>query len=318
MRAVHTTTAMLGFAVLFVGIVLLARPDLRQASESRMYSLLQYRSTNSLGLKIEPQAHERATAVNMLELTPEQASIAFWLSKKYRVAPEPLGALVVQAYELGERHQLDPKLILSVMAIESRFNPFAQSSVGAQGLMQVMTQVHEDKYEHFGGKHAAFDPLTNLQVGAVILQDCINRFGGVQNGLRCYVGAAKLPSDGGYAAKVLAEHERLEKVVKEGVSALPQSYRDALRAQRQAAHQPENEIKTAAMTTVAAGSELGKSTVESGKNRHSTVVNAKKAQSSSNDTLAAVESSLADFDKLDKKQPDSSWEVSQTSLTGMR
>ncbi|MDP2977635.1 MAG: lytic transglycosylase domain-containing protein, partial [Thiobacillus sp.] len=101
---------------------------------------------------------------------------------------------------------------LSVMAIESSFNPFAQSPVGAQGLMQVMTRVHSDKYEAFGGKLAAFDPVANLRVGALVLQEYIRRTGTVEGGLRYYVGAANLPNDGGYAAKVLAEHARLLQV----------------------------------------------------------------------------------------------------------
>ena len=91
------------------------------------------------------------------------------------------------------------------MAVESSFNPFAQSPVGAQGLMQVMTQVHDDKYEAFGGNHAAFDPVTNLRVGVQVLKECIARAGGLEAGLRYYVGAANLADDGGYAGKVLAE-----------------------------------------------------------------------------------------------------------------
>jgi hypothetical protein len=98
------------------------------------------------------------------------------------------------------------------MAVESGFNPFAQSPVGAQGLMQVLTRVHSDKYESFGGKLAAFDPLTNLRVGARVLQECIARAGSLEGGLRFYVGAANLDDDGGYATKVLAEHARLSLV----------------------------------------------------------------------------------------------------------
>ena len=40
-----------------------------------------------------------------------------------------------------------------------------------QGLMQVMTKIHDDKYEAFGGRHAAFDPVTNLRVGVQVLKD---------------------------------------------------------------------------------------------------------------------------------------------------
>jgi soluble lytic murein transglycosylase-like protein len=63
--------------------------------------------------------------------------------------------------------------------------------VGAQGLMQVMTKVHSDKYEGFGGKMAAFDPVSNLRVGAKVLKECIARAGSVEGGLKFYVGAAR-------------------------------------------------------------------------------------------------------------------------------
>ena len=43
--------------------------------------------------------------------------------------------------------------------------------------MQVMTRVHDDKYEAFGGNFAAFDPVTNLRVGAQVLKECISRAG---------------------------------------------------------------------------------------------------------------------------------------------
>jgi len=105
--------------------------------------------------------------------------------------------------------KLDPTLILAIMAIESGFNPFAQSPVGAQGLMQVMTKIDVDKYVPAGGNLAAFDPLTNLRVGVKVLQECIARAGSVEGGLRFYVGAGNLDSDGGYAQKVLAEHARI-------------------------------------------------------------------------------------------------------------
>jgi hypothetical protein len=84
--------------------------------------------------------------------------------------------------------------------------------VGAQGLMQVMTRVHGDKYESAGGTLTAFDPVTNMRVGVKVLQECIARAGSLEGGLRYYVGAANLDDDGGYAGKVLAEHERLLQV----------------------------------------------------------------------------------------------------------
>lgn len=175
--------------------------NLRQAGEAHLMDWLQSRQVALLEMPVELGAIERATASNPKDLPKEQAAVAYWLSKKYRVAPEPLSALVAEAYETGARTKIDPTLILAIMAIESSFNPFAQSSVGAQGLMQVMTRVHTDKYENFGGHFAAFDPVTNLRVGVKVLQECIARAGSVEGGLRYYVGAANLPDDGGYSSK---------------------------------------------------------------------------------------------------------------------
>ena len=218
----HNSFALLGLAVAFVAITLVARPDLRQAGEEQLIGWLQARQVALMGEpEPEPEPSDRAMAANPKDLPKEQAKVAYWLSKKYSVAPEPVSLLVAEAYETGARVKLDPTLILAVMAIESRFNPFAQSAVGAQGLMQVMTRVHTDKYENVGGKLAAFDPVTNLRVGVKVLQECIARAGSVEGGLRYYVGAANLPDDGGYAAKVLAEHSRLRQV--DGTKALPAS-----------------------------------------------------------------------------------------------
>ncbi|WP_425195927.1 transglycosylase SLT domain-containing protein [Polaromonas sp.] len=208
----HNSFALLGLAVVFAVITLTARPDLRDAGESRLRAWLQERQEAAIGFT-EPEAIDRATAANPKDLPRQQAAVAFWLSKKYNVAPEPLSVLVAEAFEIGQKAKLDPTLILAIMAIESGFNPFAQSPVGAQGLMQVMTNVHHAKYENFGGKLAAFDPVTNLRVGVKVLQECIARAGSVEAGLRFYVGAANLESDGGYAAKVMAEHARLLAVV---------------------------------------------------------------------------------------------------------
>lgn len=210
---VRNSFALVGLLVIFSSATLVARPDLRQTGEERLISWLQARQEALLGPTEPPLAPSDGTlAVNPKDLPKEQAKVAYWLSKKYKVAPEPVGLLVAEAYATGTRVQLDPTLILAIMAVESSFNPFAQSAVGAQGLMQVMTRVHTDKYEPLGGKLAAFDPVSNLRVGVKVLTDCISRTGSVEGGLVCYVGASQLDNDGGYASKVLAEHTRLRQI----------------------------------------------------------------------------------------------------------
>jgi hypothetical protein len=208
----HNGFALLGLAVMFAAITLTARPEIRQAGEVELMGWLQSRQPIGSVKSADTDPIDRATATNPQSLPKQQAAVAHWLSKKYNVAPEPVSALVAEAFETGSRAKLEPTLILAIMAIESGFNPFAQSPVGAQGLMQVMTKIHSDKYEGFGGKLAAFDPISNLRVGVKVLQECISRAGSVEGGLKLYVGAGNMEDDGGYTAKVLAEHNRLQLV----------------------------------------------------------------------------------------------------------
>ncbi|MDY0745836.1 lytic transglycosylase domain-containing protein [Paucibacter sp. R3-3] len=215
----HNTLALLGLAVVAVALTFVSQAELRHQLESKAFGWLNARQEaraeaegNTLYGTAEPDAIARATASNPRDLNRQQAAVAQWLSRRYRVAPEPVSRLVQEAWTAGQRAHVEPTLILAVMAIESGFNPFAQSSVGAQGLMQVMTRVHDDKYEAFGGTFAAFDPVTNVRVGVQVLKECIQRAGGIEEGLRYYVGAANMTDDAGYASRVLAEAEQMKAV----------------------------------------------------------------------------------------------------------
>lgn len=218
----HNSLALVGLAVVALSIFVAGRDDVRRTLEDQALEWLQTRQGGRVDVDqtqvaltaalSDADAVARATAADPAELNRQQAAVASWLSRRYRVAPEPVSRLVQEAWTVGQLARVEPTLILAIMAIESGFNPFAQSPVGAQGLMQVMTHVHDDKYLAFGGTHAAFDPVSNLRVGVQVLKECIARAGSVEEGLRHYVGAANLPDDGGYASKVLAEQAHLQSV----------------------------------------------------------------------------------------------------------
>jgi Transglycosylase SLT domain len=214
----HNTLALLGLAVVCSTVLFsAARPDLRDDAEQRALGWLLARQEARQASEAPPEpaipdAAAHVTAADPASLSKQQASVANWLARRYRIALEPVSRLVQEAWESGRRAGLDPTLILAVMAVESSFNPFAQSSVGAQGLMQVMTRVHDEKYERYGGVRAAFDPVTNLRVGVQVLKECIARAGSLEAGLKYYVGAANLSDDGGYVVKVLAEQSNIRRV----------------------------------------------------------------------------------------------------------
>lgn len=138
----------------------------------------------------------------------EKREVTGYLSKKYRVNADAIAMLVDAAYVTGKDLGIDPLLLLSVMGVESGFNPFAESTAGASGLMQLMSKVHRDKLNDFGGPNIALNPVVNLRVGAVVLKDCIRRGGSLVEGLRLYVGAGT-GDDSGYGARVLQEKDRL-------------------------------------------------------------------------------------------------------------
>src|SRR5262252_3141181 len=140
-------------------------------------------------------------------------ALVSYVSRRYRIASSATEQLVDAAYDAGQQVGLDPLLILAVMAIESRFNPIAESGMGAKGLMQVIPKHHQDKLSDHGGESAVLDPTTNILLGARILKEYIRRTGSLEAGLQFYNGALwDVTSQ--YAQKVLAEKERLQEAVR--------------------------------------------------------------------------------------------------------
>lgn len=138
-----------------------------------------------------------------------------YLSRKYRVAASAIEPLVQAAQAAGERAGIDPMLLVAVMAVESGFNPIAESPLGAQGLMQVIPRFHQDKVEAVSGNSSLLDPVVNIHVGALVLKESIRRAGSLEAGLQQYAGAVS-DDEGQYAAKVLAEKLRIEAAAKRG------------------------------------------------------------------------------------------------------
>jgi len=207
----HSSLAMVGVGASVLALTLVIRPGLWDTVQQQGLHWL--RNQQVLVSWWPENTAERAVAVELKDLPKEQAAVAQWLANKYRVAPEPLAALVAEAHVLSKSTRLSPNLILAVAAIESNFHPYVQSSVGAQGLMQVMTKIHEEKYRPYGGRMAAFDPVINMRVGVSVLQEVIRIKGGsLEEGLKFYLGGYDLTEDGGYVAKVMAEKERLDQV----------------------------------------------------------------------------------------------------------
>ena len=155
--------------------------------------------------KMDPQALDS----NLMGSIHNQRAIADFYEKKYSLDRAKIEEYVSNTVLIAKEVNIDPVLLLAVISIESNFNPNTKSHAGAEGLMQVMTSVHRDKYAIFGGTSDAAKPEVNIRVGAYILKYLIATAGSLRNGLKFYVGAANAEDDGGYADKVMAERNRL-------------------------------------------------------------------------------------------------------------
>lgn len=145
----------------------------------------------------------------------EVRAVVDYLSRKYRVAASAIEPMVMAALAAGERSRVDPMLIIAVMAVESGFNPIAESPMGAQGLMQVIPRFHQDKLETVTDNRSLLDPVVNIHVGTLVLKEYIRSSGSLEAGLQQYAGAVS-DDEGLYAAKVLAEKQRIESAARRG------------------------------------------------------------------------------------------------------
>lgn len=166
--------------------------------------------------------------------TARHTALAEFLAKRYKVSQDVTLELVQIAHEEGKRSGLDPLLIMAVIAVESRYNPIAESEVGAKGLMQIIPKYHGDKLAEFGGEKAVFDPESNIRVGTRILKEYLGRTGNLGIALQMYAGALSDDNDT-YTNKVLGEKSRLQRVVASlagsapGAARNPQRLREARR-----------------------------------------------------------------------------------------
>jgi soluble lytic murein transglycosylase-like protein len=161
---------------------------------------------------LEPAAEVSGPIQSTSVETPlerEQRAMTEFIAKRYRVSEAAVSSYVAAAYRAGEQYSVDPLLILAVVAVESRYNPVAESLVGAKGLMQVIPKYHLDKLADHGGEHALLEPEVNIEVGTQILREYQRRFRDTETALQAYAGAFDEPTSQ-YANKVFAERARLE------------------------------------------------------------------------------------------------------------
>jgi soluble lytic murein transglycosylase-like protein len=211
--AIHArgTFLILALAMLMATAAWLIEPTEAQVSGEAVASQVEAPAAPELLAPIPAPAVEAAAPV-AAENSRYRAISAF-LAKRYKVSQTVTHDLVTIAYAAGHQMGVDPLLIIAVMAVESRFNPIAESVAGAKGLMQIIPRYHTDKFVEHGGVKAVFDPETNIHVGSRIIKEYISRTGDLTSALQLYAGAASDDQES-YFGKVMIEKERLLQVLR--------------------------------------------------------------------------------------------------------
>ena len=144
-----------------------------------------------------------AATANVLAQQRRIDRLTSHIQDRYDISSEKARHIVKAAIRSAEIHQLEPELLLAIIAVESTFNERAVSRVGARGLMQVMPGPHSDKVREIGGRQALFDPVKNIHTGAQILVDYLNRQpGNLRRALLRYNGSLNRPRSA-YPDKVM-------------------------------------------------------------------------------------------------------------------
>ena len=216
LRASFAFFALLQKFLMVVGLVFLTALVGLQAGHSGLIDGLKTLVSSPEATDTVEDVSEFAAPTEQLApvLSPKMRGALDYVSKRYRVSTEALEPIFATAQVEGKELRIDPLLIIAVIGVESGFNPFSQSVVGAKGLMQVMPNFHMDKLPGEADASAFLDPVTNVQVGARVLRESISRFGGIETGLQQFGGALNDP-DRRYASKVLAEKQRLDKAAQQ-------------------------------------------------------------------------------------------------------
>ena len=165
-----------------------------------------------------PQAASATTSDSTASAQINQQKIARLsghIQRKYKVPDAKARHIVAEAILNGKTHQVDPELILAIIAVESTFKERAVSSEGARGLMQVLPRSHPHKIRDIGGTHALFDPAKNIHTGSRILVKYLDAHSGnLRRALLSYNGS--LGSRSSFPDRVLRIYKDLRRTTTEG------------------------------------------------------------------------------------------------------
>lgn len=113
------------------------------------------------------------------------------ISKEHKVPLPYVKEIINTLYSESEKAQIDPILFLSLIEVESSFDQFAKSNVGAVGLSQVMPIHHQEKVSRIQKENLDLWSIKgNIKVGVQVLKEYVSLSkGNMEEALQRYNGS---------------------------------------------------------------------------------------------------------------------------------
>lgn len=116
--------------------------------------------------------------------------VKYLKGKNVKIAEEKLRDMAATVYEESEAYDLDYRLVLAVIKVESNFKNDAISNKGARGLLQIKPSlakyIAKDAGGRYEGVHSLHDADNNIKLGVYHLSNLLDDFKTVSAALHAY------------------------------------------------------------------------------------------------------------------------------------
>ncbi len=165
-------------------------------------------------IKLRQNLNEKIETVNMM-ISKYEAKAQFVqdylpIVNEFTNSEITAKRILAAVYENSLQYDIQPELILSVIQVESEFNPKAYSNAGALGLMQIMpvTGIYVGRSLGYSIKNEdeLYNIEKNIKIGVVFLKECMDRMG-ERRGLGYYYAGRHTKYYNTYTTKIAAARE---------------------------------------------------------------------------------------------------------------
>ncbi|MBP8625696.1 MAG: lytic transglycosylase domain-containing protein [Syntrophorhabdaceae bacterium] len=156
----------------------------------------------------------------------EKEIVAFLKDEKVNIPEERLLSIARMVYRTSKNHNLDYRLMLAIMKVESNFRHDAISPKGARGLFQVKPSlaryIADDAGVHWSGNNTLDEPEKNIKIGVYFFSQLLKDFESLNLALHAYnMGPTKLKKilteNTSYSKKfsnlVIKEYKRISSIL---------------------------------------------------------------------------------------------------------